>query len=123
MTSVPRTCARFTFGAGTEDPLATRAVAETRGVIATYGGQPINALYSSTCGGRQRARRISFGEKLPYLVSTVCEYKHPEPLPFTSSRAFPDWKDAVLAVAGVSNFSTRGGSWDCRGRESRHRWT
>jgi len=93
------------LGAGTEDPLATRAVAETRGVIATYGGQPINALYSSTCGGRTESSENIFGEKLPYLVSTVCQYKHPEPLPFTSSRTFPDWKDAVLAVADVSNFS------------------
>jgi peptidoglycan hydrolase-like amidase len=40
------------FGAGTEDPLSTRAVNETRGIVATYAGQPINALYSSTCGGR-----------------------------------------------------------------------
>jgi stage II sporulation protein D len=93
------------FGAGTEDALATRAIAETRGMIATYGGQPINALYSSTCGGRTESSENIFEEKLPYLVSTVCHYKHPEPLPFTSSRAFPDWKDAVLAVAGVSNFS------------------
>jgi stage II sporulation protein D len=93
------------LGAGTEDPLATQAVAETRGVIATYGGQPINALYSSTCGGRTESSENIFGEKLPYLVSTVCQYKHPEPLPFTSSRAFPDWRDAVLTVAGVSNFS------------------
>src|SRR5499427_11152161 len=28
------------FGAGTEDPLATQAVTETRGVIATYDGKP-----------------------------------------------------------------------------------
>ena len=69
------------LGAGTEDPLATQAVAETRGVIATYGGQPINALYSSTCGGRTESSENIFGEKLPYLVSTVCQYKHPEPLP------------------------------------------
>ena len=93
------------FGAGTEDPLATQAVAETRGVIATYGGQPINALYSSTCGGRTESSENIFEEKLPYLVSTVCQYKHPEPMPFTSSRAFPDWKDAVLAVAEVANFA------------------
>jgi len=93
------------LGAGTEDPLATRAVAETRGVIATYGGQPINALYSSTCGGRTESSENIFGEKLPYLVSTLCQYRHPEPLPFTSSRTFPEWKDAVLAVADVSNFS------------------
>jgi stage II sporulation protein D len=93
------------FGAGTEDPLANRAIAETRGVIATYGGQPINALYSSTCGGRTENSENIFQDKLPYLVSTVCHYKHPEPMSFTSSRVIPDWKDAVLAVADVANFS------------------
>lgn len=93
------------YGAGTEDPLASQAVMETRGVIATYNDRPINALYSSTCGGRTENAENIFDEKLPYLVSTLCEYKHPEPLPFASSRSFPDWKDAVLAVAGVSNFT------------------
>jgi stage II sporulation protein D len=93
------------FGAGTEDALASQAVKETRGVIATYNDRPINALYSSTCGGRTENAENIFDEKLPYLVSTVCQYKHPEPLPFTSSRAFPDWKDAVLTVAGVSTFT------------------
>ncbi len=93
------------FGAGTEDPMASAAVEETRGVIATHNGQPINALYSSTCGGRTEDAANIFEEKLPYLVSTDCQYKHPEPRPFTSSRSFPDWKDAVLAVAGVSTFA------------------
>src|SRR5262249_16659763 len=40
------------LGAKTEDPLATQAVTDTRGIVATYEGKPINALYSSTCGGR-----------------------------------------------------------------------
>ncbi len=93
------------FGSGTEQPLATQAVMETRGMIATYGGRPINALYSSTCGGRTEDSENIFDEKLPYLVSTLCEYKHPEPHPFSTSRSFPDWKDAVLAVAGVSNYT------------------
>jgi peptidoglycan hydrolase-like amidase len=93
------------LGAGTEDALASQAVMETRGVIATYDGKPINALYSSTCGGRTENAENVFGEKVPYLVSTSCEYKHPEPLPFSSSRSFPDWRTAVLAVAGVANFS------------------
>jgi stage II sporulation protein D len=92
-------------GQGSENPLSTQAVMETRGVIATYQDKPINALYSSTCGGRTEDAENIFDEKLPYLISTVCEYKHPQPIPFTSSRSFPDWKDAVLAVAGVSNFT------------------
>src|SRR5438270_7366466 len=92
-------------GQGSENPLSTQAVMETRGVIATYQDQPINALYSSTCGGRTEDAENIFDVKVPYLVSTICEYKHPEPLAFSTSRSFPDWKDAVLAVAGVSNFS------------------
>jgi peptidoglycan hydrolase-like amidase len=93
------------LGARTEDPLATRAVIETRGIVATYDGQPINALYSSTCGGRTEDAENIFREKVPYLVSTSCEYKHPKPLPFATSRSVPDWKSGVLTAARVSTFS------------------
>jgi peptidoglycan hydrolase-like amidase len=92
-------------GARTEDPLSDQAVAATRGVVATYEGKPINALYSSTCGGRTEDAQKIFTEAVPYLVSTSCEYKHPEPLRFTSSRAIANWKAGVLSVAGVSNFA------------------
>ena len=78
---------------------------ETRGMVATYDGKPINALYSSTCGGRTEDAEHIFNEKLPYLVSTSCEYKHPQPLPFTTSRSIPNWKDGVLAVARVTTFT------------------
>ena len=92
------------FGVLTEDPLATQAVMETRGVIATYEGKPINALYSSTCGGRTEDAEHIFNERVPYLVSTSCEYKHPD-LRFTTSRAILNWKDGVLAVARVKTYS------------------
>ena len=93
------------MGQGTEQTLSTQAVTETRGMIATYADQPINAMYSSTCGGRTEDAENIFDQKFPYLVSTICEYKHPEPVPFTTSRYFPDWKDAMLTIAGVSNFT------------------
>jgi stage II sporulation protein D len=93
------------LGARTEDPLASQAVTETRGLVATYDGKPINALYSSTCGGRTEDAENIFGEKVPYLVSTSCEYKHPRPLPFTSSRSVANWKDGILTVARVSTFA------------------
>jgi stage II sporulation protein D len=93
------------LGLRTEDPLATQAVVETRGVVATYHGKPINALYSSTCGGRTEDAEHIFGEKVPYLVSTDCEYKHPTRLPFTTSRSMANWKDGVLAVARVTDFA------------------
>ena len=91
------------FGALTEDPLATQAVVATRGEIAVYDGKPINALYSSTCGGRTEDAEHIFNEKVPYLVSTTCEYKHPD-MRFSTSRAVADWKDGVLAVAGVKGY-------------------
>src|SRR5688500_12428943 len=93
------------FGTLTEDPLATQAIVDTRGVVATYDGRPINALYSSTCGGRTEDAEHIFNERVPYLVSTSCEYKHPKPLPFTSSRSVANWKDGVLDVARVSTFA------------------
>jgi stage II sporulation protein D len=93
------------LGLRTEDPLATEAIDATRGVVAAYDGKPINALYSSTCGGRTEDAENIFGEKVPYLVSTNCEYKHPTALPFATSRSIPNWKEAVLAVAKVTNFT------------------
>jgi stage II sporulation protein D len=92
------------LGALTEDPLGTQAVVETRGLVATYDGKPINALYSSTCGGRTEDAENILGEKVPYLVSTSCEYKHPKPMPFVTARSIANWKEGVLAVARVSNF-------------------
>ena len=93
------------FGVRTEDPLATKAVVDTRGVIAEYEGKPINALYSSTCGGRTEDAEHIFIERVPYLVSTACEYKHPKPQVFETTRSIPNWKDGVLAVAKVTTFA------------------
>jgi stage II sporulation protein D len=93
------------LGMRTEDPLATQAVSDTRGVIATYQDTPINALYSSTCGGRTEDAENIFHEKVPYLVSVSCEYKHPQPIAFGTSRSIPDWRRGVLVVAGVSTFA------------------
>jgi stage II sporulation protein D len=42
-------------GLDREDPLTSRAVAETRGQVLTYDGEPIVAYYHSTCGGRTSA--------------------------------------------------------------------
>ncbi|HEV7903732.1 MAG TPA: SpoIID/LytB domain-containing protein [Pyrinomonadaceae bacterium] len=60
-------------GLSTEHPLSTRAVEETRGLVATYRGEPINALYTSTCGGRtENAENIFGGEVVPYLRGREC---------------------------------------------------
>lgn len=95
-------------GFDTEHELATEAVRETRGLIATYDGEPINALYSSTCGGRTENSENVFGEALPYLVSTICHYEHPEPQPFSSTAAYSDWEAGLLGIAGVRTFNDAG---------------
>lgn len=60
-------------GLSTEHPLSTRAVEETRGLVATYRGEPINALYTSTCGGRtEHAENIFGGDHVPYLRGREC---------------------------------------------------
>jgi stage II sporulation protein D len=53
--------------------MATQAVDETRGTIATYAGSMINALYTSTCGGHtETGSNIFEGEGVPYLVGVSC---------------------------------------------------
>ena len=37
-----------------EEPLSDQAVKETAGLVATYDGKPIDALYTATCGGETR---------------------------------------------------------------------
>ncbi|MGI6413276.1 MAG: stage II sporulation protein D [Syntrophomonadaceae bacterium] len=51
-----------------------RAVNETRGQIMLYDGQPIDALYHSTCGGRTESASEVWGKKVPYLQSAECGY-------------------------------------------------
>ncbi len=60
-------------GKSTESPLSDRAVDETRGLAATYQGAPIEALYTSTCGGHtEDGENIFDGETFPYLHGVVC---------------------------------------------------
>ncbi|MBM3264874.1 MAG: SpoIID/LytB domain-containing protein [candidate division Zixibacteria bacterium] len=55
-------------GYGTEAPVVDRAIAETRGIVASYQGKMIETYYSSTCGGHTES--IAEGWKtdpVPYL--------------------------------------------------------
>src|ERR1044072_3368147 len=69
---LPTTSSHFYRGLTSENPLSTRAVDETRGLIATYAGEPINALYTSTCGGRTEDSENIFNQPVPYLRSREC---------------------------------------------------
>ncbi len=69
---LPTTRSQVYGGLSSEQTLSTRAVEETRGIIATYKGEPINALYTSTCGGRTEDAENIFGEAVPYLHGREC---------------------------------------------------
>jgi stage II sporulation protein D len=66
-------------GQSSEHPLTDRAVAETRGILATWHGRPINAYYTSTCGGHTEDGAPIFDDDAPYLRGVAC-------LPEASSR-------------------------------------
>lgn len=60
-------------GRGSEHPLTDRAVSETRGQIAAWHGKPVNALYTSTCGGHtEDASNVFEGETAAYLRGVAC---------------------------------------------------
>ena len=60
-------------GFAAEHELSTRAVRETAGLILTYQGQPIDALYTSTCGGETSDVGTMFpGRNEPYLRRARC---------------------------------------------------
>ena len=60
-------------GVGVEQPLTDRAVQETAGEIVTYRGQPIDAMYQSTCGGHTEDAGALFpGRAEPYLKGVPC---------------------------------------------------
>lgn len=54
-------------GANSEYDSTTRAVNATRGIIMTYGGHPINALFHSDGGGYTESSVNVWGSHLPYL--------------------------------------------------------
>lgn len=59
-------------GVGAENPLAQEAVEQTRGIVLTWGGQPIDAFFFSTCGGRtEYGPEVFRGADRPYLRSVA----------------------------------------------------
>jgi stage II sporulation protein D len=117
---LPTTRSQVYGGLSTEHPLSTRAVEETRGLVATYLGEPINALYTSTCGGRTENAENIFNEATPYLRGRECALEgHAQLTPFTikTSRETADIREeanaqlsrdaAILSIHDFDNLSRR----------------
>jgi stage II sporulation protein D len=60
-------------GMAVEHPLSDRAIRETAGQVLLYGGNLVDALYSSTCGGHTENAHVIFPLKEePYLQAVPC---------------------------------------------------
>jgi stage II sporulation protein D len=112
---LPTTRSQVYRGLSSETDLTSRAVEETRGIIATYNGEPINALYTSTCGGRTEDAENIFNQAVPYLRGRECAAEGKAafaPFMIKSSRDLFEIKDerdlvfardaAVLAINGFA---------------------
>ena len=91
-------------GQGVEHPLSSRAVEETRGLVAVFGGELINALYMSTCGGRtDNAEAMFGGPSVPYLKSTDCLWEGSSTSTVAASAVLPvvfaDGRNLLLPLA------------------------
>jgi len=85
-----------------------KAVEETRGVVITYGGELIDPVYHSSCGGRTESAADVWQVDAPYLRSVECPYDR-DPHPGERSTFTLAEVDAalgtnlrVLPTAGVS---------------------
>ena len=87
-----------------------RAVADTEGQIITYEGEPISAVYHSTCGDKTENAGDYWQNDVPYLKSVACGYDGDAPKLHTE--AFFSYEDlaqrlgvkeeAVAAMAPVA---------------------
>jgi stage II sporulation protein D len=68
-----------------EQPLSDRAVQETAGLIATYGGKPIQALFMADAGGATVDNTYVFGDATPYLKGVSSYAERPSTVPFRGS--------------------------------------
>ena len=88
-------------GAGAEHRLTDRAVAETAGLVAVYEGEPIDAMYTSTCGGHtENAAELFSGRMQPYLVGVPCVWDRP--LLLTGTLGDGDWIGQTAFSAAVA---------------------
>ena len=113
---LPTTRSQVYRGLSSEHPLSSRAVDETRGLIATYEGEPINALYTSTCGGRTEASENIFNNAVPYLRGRECGVEgraafapfiiktSREPAELREEKNLPSARD--LALLALQNFGS-----------------
>lgn len=96
-------------GADGEQSLSNLAVQQTEGLVATYGGKPIQALFMADCGGGTVDVSWVFGGEAPYLKAATCYPDQPKTrlfvsgAPVTAEPAQPwlTWNMLKLVAAGA----------------------
>jgi len=66
-----------------------QAVKATEGEVMLYQGQPLDAMYCSTCGGRTEDASATGGQDVPYLKGVACGYCQASPR-YTTSQSFSE---------------------------------
>jgi stage II sporulation protein D len=89
------------YGRSAEHSLSNRAVEETAGLVVAYKGRPIDAMYTSTCGGHTEDASLLFeGRAQPYLVAVPCVWDRPMALVGEGSDG--SWVDSTTFSAEVA---------------------
>jgi stage II sporulation protein D len=89
------------YGRSAEHSLSNRAVEETAGLVAAHNGRPIDAMYTSTCGGHTEDATLLFsGRAQPYLVGVRCAWDRPMTL--VGTRGDGPWVDSTSFSAAVA---------------------
>ncbi len=83
----------------------------TSGIIATYNGEPITAVFHSTSSGMTENSKDVWGGDMPYLISVKSEGEEESPR-FTEEKpfSFSEFKNLILKLKDVP-FSNNPESW------------
>lgn len=108
---LPTAASQVYGGRSAENPLSNRAVDETRGIVATYNGEPILAYFGSTCGGHtEDVENVFTGQNFPYLRGVECTVQSPitEKYVVSTERSIPESLESgfLPSVALMSVFGT-----------------
>jgi len=87
-------------GMSIEHPESSKAVEATEGEVAVYGGNLINALYTSTCGGAtENVEEIFEGNPVPYLRNTECVLESEKAVALKTDRRLPAYYEGGVNIA------------------------
>ena len=98
-------------GIAREHDKSGQAVNETKGILATYDGEPIQSFFHSNSGGITEKPENLWGSKIPYLKSVkspYCKEGKNYAWKFVLPQASADSKFARYAVGTVQNIQVLG---------------